>query len=217
MTSLSEVEAAMDFEPVIPAPSQRRSQEALERFLQVAQVALLQNTFEETSVADFAKLADSSVGSFYRVIGDKEILLIAVHQRFLSLSKERVDALLDPERWEGMGIKVIISAFVSEIISAQKLTEGLMRALIRRSSTDPAFRERIHLLNAYISAKFVPLIMDRREEMRHSKPEQAAAFLSQVVLGAMNHYTLAGLGDITESALQRELTLLACRYLGLED
>lgn len=200
---------------VIEEPAQQRSKDALDRFLKAAEQVLVNNQFEETGVAELAQLADSSVGTFYRLIGDKDLLLMAVHQRFIGRVKSITDATLDPARWEGVGLEPVISTYVSVLADSHQQSEGLLRALIRRSSADPFFRERFHELNSYIGGKFVALVLQRPDEINHPKPAKAAELASQVLLGAMNHNTLAGLGSLSGAALKRELTLMVCRYLGM--
>lgn len=200
---------------VIEAPAQQRSKDALDRFLKVAEQALANNEFEDTGIAELAQMANSSVGTFYRLIGDKNLLLMAVHQHFIGRIRQVVDSTLDPERWQGMGLEAIVSAYVSVLMETHQHSEGLLRALIRRSSADPFFRERFHALNRYIGDKFTALVLQRPEEVNHPAPANAAELASQVLLAAMNHNTLAGLGSLSGAALQRELTLLVCRYLGM--
>lgn len=65
-----------------PAPTQDWSKKVLERFLNVAAGLLANNQFEEAGVSQLATLSDSSVGIFYRLFGDKDVLLFAVHERF---------------------------------------------------------------------------------------------------------------------------------------
>ncbi|HVL01201.1 MAG TPA: TetR/AcrR family transcriptional regulator [Dongiaceae bacterium] len=202
---------------VIEEPAQQRSKDALDRFLKAAEQALVNNQFEETGVTELAQMADSSVGTFYRLIGDKNLLLMEVHQRFIGRVKSLTDATLDPERWNGIGLEPIVSTYVSVVMDSHRQSEGLLRALIRRSSADPFFRERFHAMNNYIGGKFVALVLQRSDEINHPKPAKAAELASQVLLGAMNHNTLAGLGSLSGAALKRELTLMVCRYLGMSD
>ena len=74
----------------IASPTQARSKKALERFLNVAAELLANNQFEETGISQIAQLAESSVGTFYRLLGDKDVLLYAVHQHFVEQSRTAV-------------------------------------------------------------------------------------------------------------------------------
>ena len=56
----------------IASPTQARSKKALERFLNVAAELLANNQFEETGISQIAQLAESSVGTFYRLLGELE-------------------------------------------------------------------------------------------------------------------------------------------------
>ena len=67
---------------VPPEPMQERSRQAFERLLQVGEQLLAENRFDEIGVADLAKLAETSVGTFYRLLKDKDTLSRLLLQRF---------------------------------------------------------------------------------------------------------------------------------------
>jgi AcrR family transcriptional regulator len=138
----------------IASPTQARSKKALERFLNVAADLLANNHFEETGISQIAQLAESSVGTFYRLLGDKDVLLYAVHERFVEQSRAAVDALVADLTRQALPLDAQVEAFIRGVVRLFEGSEGLLRALIRRSSMDPQFRERFHQLNAYIGQAF---------------------------------------------------------------
>ena len=78
--------AAIAFPQMIvpPEPTQARSKQAFEHLLQVGEQLLAENRFDEIGVADLAKLAETSVGTFYRLLKDKDTLSRLLLQRFFS-------------------------------------------------------------------------------------------------------------------------------------
>lgn len=194
-------------------PTQARSREALERFIAAGEQALIDNQFEQLSIAELAAMADSSVGTFYRLFTDKEILFHFLHERFVLHAKALVDEALDENRWEAADIADILSELVHTLARLYGKKEGLLRALIIRCSSDVGFRKDIQGVNQHISNKLTPLLVSRMQEIGHPKPTEAIAFGINVVMGTMNHHTLAGLKNMSMKVLVRELTDVLLSYL----
>jgi AcrR family transcriptional regulator len=198
----------------IASPNQARSQKALERFLNVAAEQLANNTFEETGIAQLAQLAESSVGTFYRVLGDKDVLLYAVHSRLVEQGQIAIDALTAELSTSKLSLSAQIEGFIVGITRLFEGNEGLLRALIRRSSADLQFRQRFHYLNAYISQAFSRILLAHPTALQHPNPQQAADLAAHILLASMNYFTLVGtLGSTPPKVMPRELTRMICSYL----
>jgi len=198
----------------ISSPTQARSKKALERFLNVAAELLADNRFEDTGISQIAQLAESSVGTFYRLLGDKDVLLYAVHERFVEEGRSAIDALVQDIGRSDMPLKAQIESFIQGIIDLFEGREGLLRALVRRSSADLQFRQRFHQLNAYIGQTFCALVLNRQNELRHPQPQQAADLSAHLLLASMNYLTMVGtLGQTPREVVPEELSRLICNYL----
>lgn len=198
----------------IASPTQVRSKQALERFLNVAAVQLANNTFEETGIAQLAQLAESSVGTFYRLLGDKDVLLYAVHSRFVEQAQNAVDALSNELKLSELTLSGQIEHFILAVIRQFEGNEGLLRALIRRSSADLQFRQRFHHINAYISQAFSQVVLAHAEQLQHPHPAQAADLAAQILIASMNYFTLVGsFGSTPPKVIPLELTCVICSYL----
>ena len=198
----------------IASPTQARSKKALERFLNAAADLLASNQFEETGISQIAQLAESSVGTFYRLLGDKDVLLYAVHERFVEQSRAAVNALLDDLAREALPLDAQIEAFIRGVVGLFEGSEGLLRALIRRSSMDPQFRQRFHQLNAYFGQAFGRIVLHHRDHLRHPSPEQAADLSAHMLLSGLNYFTMVGsLGATPREVLPAELSRMICNYL----
>src|SRR6218665_1362382 len=101
----------------IASPTQARSKKALERFLNVAADLLADNQFEETGISQIAQLAESSVGTFYRLLGDKDVLLYAVHERFVEQSRAAIDSLVEDIAREAVPLERQVEAFIGGVVS----------------------------------------------------------------------------------------------------
>lgn len=198
----------------IASPTQARSKKALERFLNVAADLLANNQFEETGISQIAQLAESSVGTFYRLLGDKDVLLYAVHERFVEQSRLAVDGLVAELEGGELPLAQQIEKLIASMLELFRGSEGLLRALIRRSSNDLQFRQRFHQLNAYISQIFCRIVLTRRQELGHPHPEQAADLGAHLLLAGMNYFTMVGsMGMTPREVIPGELSQLICNYL----
>jgi hypothetical protein len=65
-----------------PEPTQARSKQAFERLLLVGEQLLAENRFDEIGVADLGQAGGNLVGTFYRLLGDKDTLSRLLLQRF---------------------------------------------------------------------------------------------------------------------------------------
>ncbi|MBD9483235.1 TetR/AcrR family transcriptional regulator [Pseudomonas sp. PDM14] len=201
----------------IASPTQARSKKALERFLNVAAELLANDSFEETGISQIAQLAESSVGTFYRLLADKDVLLYAVHERFVEQGKAAIDALTDEINRSEAPLDAQIEAFIQRVIALFVGSEGLLRALVRRSSADIQFRQRFHQLNAYIGQAFCRIALARLNQLGHPRPEQAADLSAHVLIAGMNYFTMIGaMGTTPRELIPGELSRLVCSYLEVQ-
>ena len=206
------------FKPLvsIPEPAQARSQKALERFLVVGEVMLAHNGYEEASIAEIAREAKSSSGTFYRLLEDKETLLRLLIQRFLLNVEKQVSADLNPAQWENVALTVFVDAFLETLLSVNKGRAGVLRALILRASKDAAFKEQVHKLNNFIASHVAKVLSLYINEINHPNPESAIVTVTHMVLGIINHHTVTGdFGGLTQKEFNLEVKRMFTRYLGI--
>ncbi len=201
----------------VPMPAQARSQQALDRFLAAGEALLAANRFEDAGVAEIAREANSSVGTFYRLLEDKERLLLLLLQRFLINVEHVVDEKFDPDSWAEQDLASVCEEMVSFYVQLYRGRRGVLRALILRASRDTQVRDRVHVTNEFISRKTAAVLRRHRDEIKHPRPNQAARFVSHMVLGALNQHTITGsLGGASQNELTQELTRLFVCYLCAE-
>ncbi len=197
-------------------PTQARSKKALERFIVAGEQVLADNLFEQISISELAALASSSVGTFYRLFTDKEGLFQLLHERFVNETRSFLDETLAEKKWQAKGAADVIHGLVEALVHLYGNKEGLLRALIIRSSSDINFRNNLHGLNSHISNKLTPLLLTRKQQIGHPSPQKAVAFSINIILGTMNHNTLAGIEQMTMPSLCQELTDVILSYLRIE-
>lgn len=200
----------------VPEPKQDRSREALDRFLQAGEILLVENRYEEAGVADLAREARSSVGTFYRLLGDKETLSLLLLQRFFTEIEATIEETFTPEKWQDQGISDIADSFVKVFVNTYHGRAGALRAMILRSSKDADFRNQVHSLNTLIATRLIKLLKQRRQEITHPRPDQAIKSVAHMVLGILNQHTITGnLGGLSQRALIEELKHIFLTYLGV--
>src|SRR5512147_130417 len=94
-------------------PQQARSQLTLSRILDAAESILAEKSWADTTVAEIARRAGSSVGGFYTRFPDKDTLLTALHQRFVEEAWATSQVALDETRWAGASICEIVRELVA--------------------------------------------------------------------------------------------------------
>jgi AcrR family transcriptional regulator len=195
-------------------PSQARSRQALERLLATGEQLLAENRFEEIGVADLARQAQSSVGTFYRLLGDKETLSRLLLDRFFGDLVQQLEALTAPARWDGLPLEDFVRATVAMFVAINRGRQGVLRALIIRSSRDAEFRDRVHQINHLVSQRIIAVLSTKAGAIKHPDPAQAMRVLPPVLLGVLNQHTLTGsLAFLPPAELEEELTRIALRYL----
>lgn len=201
-------------------PQQVRSQQTLDRLLDAAESLVAAKGFEDTSVAEIAQRAHSSVGAFYARFRDKDALLFALYDRYLEQAMATTDDALDPVRWEGAGVERILASVLRFLVAVFREQAGLVRAFVRRNQIDPEFRAREERLSHYVSRKLCALLLARKDEITHPDPERAAAFgltmaFSTIESTVLFGETRSGALALSDEELAAELTRAYLAYLGV--
>jgi AcrR family transcriptional regulator len=201
-------------------PRQARSQETLDRLLDAAEALVAEKGFGDATVAEIARRAGSSVGSFYARFPDKESLLFALYDRYFEQATATADAALDPGRWARAGVADVVRSVVPFLVRIYRERAGLIRAFVQRNHADDGFRARQERLSHYVSERLSALLLARRGEIAHPDPARAIAFgltltvstiESVILFGEMRSSVLA----LSDDELSAELTRAYLAYLGI--
>ena len=203
-------------------PRQGRSQQTLERLLQAAEALLEDKGFDDVSVAEIARRARSSVGSFYARFADKTAALRALHERFCEEAYATADGALAPERWRGATIAEIVSATIAFLVRVHRERRGLFRAVIVQALSDPDFKEREQKLGRYVNEGVCALLHARGDEISHPDPRIAADFAMRQ-LSATLSLEIGEIGwdvgriPLGDEQLAVEITRSFLAYLGVRE
>ena len=200
-----------------PDPAQERSREALERLLTAGESLLAQNRYEEAGIAEIARIAKSSVGTFYRLLSDKETLSLLLLQRFFNQLEDEITEITTAEQWQDKSINDFANQIVGMLVDLYQGRGGTLRAVILKASCDLEFRQLVHQYNDFISQRIALLLKQHKDEIHHPKPNECIQFVGHLMIGILNQFTVTGqLGGITHRNIKNELAYLLLSYLGVK-
>ena len=203
-------------------PRQARSQDTLDRILDAAEALVAEKGFADATVAEIARRAGSSVGSFYNRFHDKDGLLYALYERYYEQATATADAALDPARWEGAGIAEILRAVTRFLVQVYRERAGLIRAFVQRNHSDAEFQARQVRLSHHVNEKLSALLLARAGEIRHPDAARAAAFGLTITVSTIENVVLFGemrsnVLALDDDELATELTRAYLAYLDVPD
>jgi AcrR family transcriptional regulator len=174
---------------------QERSQRTLERLLDAAEAVIREKGFGEAAVADIAARAGCSVGTFYRRFRDKHALLHALDERFAEEFRATMQQAVAAERWEGAPIVEILTGYLEFSLEEGTSRASLHRATLMLGARDGAFTDRQLGLARELHERLRDLLLARRAEIGHPRPEVAVEFvLEQLRVMLMARLDLRSIG-----------------------
>jgi AcrR family transcriptional regulator len=199
-------------------PRQARSQLTLGRILDAAEALLRERSWEETSVAEIARRAGSSVGAFYTRFKDKDALLAELHERFIEEAIATAEGAMAESRWSQASICEIVRELVAFQVKIQEERRGLLHAIAVRAISSAEYQARGMRLGKHLEALFTKLVVARRHEILHPVPVLAAAFAGRLISGVLLQRLLfpaAAYFETPNVSVVEEVTHAALAYLGV--
>jgi AcrR family transcriptional regulator len=200
------------------APQQERSRETLARITEAAEALFAERGYDGASVGDIAAKARCSVGAFYARFKDKESLLLHVHDRQCAALVERMAFLCDLQRAENASLEGCVRQIVRGLFRHAAGRRSLTRVFIERGGADAAFHARYAAAWAEVRKVVLPLLVERKREIGHAQPEDAADFVLQMLHAAwandvLHHKMRDITGQKTGDALIASLIDASLAYL----
>jgi AcrR family transcriptional regulator len=203
-------------------PQQERSRQTAERITAAALALLERKSFAELSVAEIARKAGVSVGGFYARFPSKQALLQYFDATIVEGILERAARELDSERLAGADARTVVTSYIRLAVHMFRRHRPVLQqvALRSRTSTDPAFKQRIRDANAFLHGRFRALLAERRGELGHPEPRVAIDVGLTFVSATMREYVLFAefrpdFAPLSDARLVRELSDAFCAYLGV--
>src|SRR5579862_5151914 len=149
--------------------TQIRSSRTREAFVDAMERALEERPVELISIADLARGAGKSVGSFYTKFPDKAALLDAVVDRYEAERSETGDSAFLLEKWRGTKLRERIDAVAAATVKEFRSRRGLFLACERRAHSAPipaSAEERFRIRPLYDTV--AALLSDCSNEIAHA-------------------------------------------------
>ncbi|MEM7080007.1 MAG: TetR/AcrR family transcriptional regulator [Pseudomonadota bacterium] len=207
----------------IREPLQTRSERTRSQLLDATMQLLEVEGVDGLTIANVAKTAGCSVGSFYHHFEDKRAAVYAVLDR---AGKERVltaEQGLLPERWEGVSLLDIVEGYIRFSLKMSKRNAGVMQARLRLCMEDPEIDKRVRETEREKRQLILNLMYTRADELPASNAEVRCLFVLDMLMAMIERRVFAirasarQLGPrVSEEAFVQELIRMAAGYLELK-
>jgi len=202
----------------VKPPRQDRSRDTHGRYIEAALRLLARGrVFADISVAELAKEASSSVGSFYSRFRDKEALLhvlqIELHREGSATAVETVRI----GRQARVPLETLIRSFVALAVGVYRQQAGLRRALLVEMCNSRELRARAVELSRETTSGVVELLAERYPLARGKLPD-VVDMAHRLVYGVLDQALVFSDGapaghDLGDAALVDELSAAVHAYI----
>ena len=149
-------------------PKQSRSQQTMNRMLDAAETLLETKSWQELTIQEVVKHANSSVGAFYGRFKDKDGLLQALDKRYFDILIGLIESSVNQPEWQTLNLDETVYKIADLIVALHSGKQGVLRTLIlqARLVNDPRFRGREERLMEHMP-QLVDFILKHRSEIKH--------------------------------------------------
>lgn len=153
----------MDYSAIedhIALPQQSRSRATMERVLEATERLLESKPFEDLTIMEIAGLAKAPPPSIYARFGDKEGLLLAVHERFKQSAEKRLADTFGGATTSGWSAEEIVEKFVSDLFRRYQMNHFLLRSVLlsRHETVMLRTRELLSFVSGLQADALLPLL-----------------------------------------------------------
>lgn len=189
------------FEGVHPV-RQTRGRRTRDRLLNAGQKLIAKHSVDALSVADLARAANCSVGSFYLRFRDKDAFFRALIAQYLSEGRAATLALYTNHDRDGL-----IHALVVETAERFRRYAGLIRSAIRMRMDDSTIWDPIRNSGHFNAGQFIAWLASHHGRSLGADEELAVRFAFQMLYGTLNNAIINQPGplDIEDPAFVMQL------------
>ena len=196
---------------------QQRSRQQRDRLLKAGERVFAESGFWQAHVADIAKRAGCSVGSFYRRFQDKEAFFFALQADMAAHAEANIGKFFDDPACRTDPLIDVFRRLARNTARTMKGIEGYYRALFELSLRGQDVWPLMRGLEAIEAGLVVDLLKSRGVAVDDTKRD-AAHLAIRMMHGQIISNMLHGPGPFTvdDPRLHEELGLMLLRYLGLD-
>ena len=198
------------FEGVHPV-RQTRGRRTRDRLLSAGQKLIARHAIDALAVADIARAANCSVGSFYLRFRDKDAFVRALIAQYLAEGRTATLAL-----YESHDDDRLIHALVIETAERFRRYAGLIRSAIRMRMDDSTIWDPIRNSGHFNAGQFIAWLVSRHGRSLAADEDLAVRFAFQMLYGTLNNAIINQPGplDIEDPAFVTQLERAFCLILG---
>lgn len=197
---------------------QERSRQQRDRLLKAGERVFAELGFWQAHVADIARRAGCSVGSFYRRFHDKEAFFFALQADMAAHAEANIGKFFDDPACREGPLFEVFRRLVRNTSRTMKGIEGYYRALFELSLRGQDVWPLMRRLET-IEAGYVVALLKARGVTVDAHKQDAAHLAIRMMHGQIISNMLHGPGPFTidDPRLHEELAHMLVRYLGLDD
>lgn len=196
---------------------QARSREQRDRLLKAGERVFAEQGFWQAHVADIARRAGCSVGSFYRRFDDKEALFFALQAYMAERAHQNITAFFSDPDCETEPLDRLLRRLVANTARTMSRIEGYFRALFELSLRGHKVWPSMRALELHETEQLLTLLARRGVAVEGLN--ERAHLAVRMVHGQLISQMLHGPGpfEAGDPRLADELGLMLARCLGLPE
>jgi AcrR family transcriptional regulator len=211
-------DAPTHIEPDWARPAhQNRSREQRDRLLKAGERVFAEAGFWQAHVADIARRAGCSVGSFYRRFRDKEALFFALQSFMAERAEANIATFFRDPACRTEPLNAVMRRLVLNSARTMKRIEGYFRALFELSLRGHDVWPSMRRLEVFEAEQLLALLRERGVEPPPGLQDRAHLAI-RMMHGQLISQLLHGPGpfEFADPRLIDELALMLTRTLGLD-
>lgn len=195
---------------------QTRSRAQRDRLLKAGERVFAENGFWQAHVADIARRAGCSVGSFYRRFKDKEAFFFGLQAHMASRAEANIGRFFEDAAGRDESFAELLLRLVRSTARTMRGIEGYYRALFELSLRGQEVWPPMRRLEVFEAEALVRLL-----EARGVPPDPEAIHRAHLAIRLMHGHILSlilhgsGPFEVEDPRLHEELGLMLVRYLRL--
>jgi AcrR family transcriptional regulator len=197
---------------------QARSRQQRDRLLKAGERVFAEKGFWQAHVADIAKRAGCSVGSFYRRFQDKEAFFFSLQTDMAAHGEANIERFFSDPACLTDPLPQVFERLVRNTARTMKGIEGYYRALFELSLRGHDVWPPMRRIEAFEAARIIDLLRARGVVLDDPVIQDRAHLAMRMVHGQIISAMLHGPGPyaIDDPRLHRELALNLARYLQID-
>lgn len=173
-------------------PKQQRSRQSFDRALDAAAAILSEKGLQALTLSGVSRRSQVSIGSIYSRVAGKEDLIRAVQARVLDKLDHEFSGIVNQLRRRGLRLAELVPTLIRQHASYLRRHAPILNAFMEVAPRDAVVQQLGRKYHAQSALDFKLLLLERRAEIKHPNPEEAAETCFVIVFGVLARYL--GLG-----------------------